>query len=168
MVVQLVASSSTSGCTLITGIQHTVRCSNLGHVTRYVGHVTRQLGRVERRRCVHVLMITFVVSRLHCTRQQQQRSVPVSNCNSYCTQQLTETSHHTHIHTAISLDITVQVQAPDLLNILRQSYDNAKVTIDLRQKQIKFTKHLKWNTSYEEHVQLTCKIGRSSEIVVVN
>ena len=61
---------------------------------------------------------------------------------------------------------TAHKLGPDLQNILRQSYDNAIVTIDLQritklQNILRRMQGLSW-------VRLTCKIVRSSEIVFVH
>jgi len=58
------------------------------------------------------------------------------------------------------------VQGPDLQNILRQSYDNAKVTIDLRRTSN--LQNILRRTQGFSYVQFTCKIVRSSKIVFVN
>jgi len=55
---------------------------------------------------------------------------------------------------------------PDLQNILRQSYDNAKVTIDVRQTS--HSQNIQRRTQGFSQVQFTCKIVKSSEIVFVH
>jgi len=60
----------------------------------------------------------------------------------------------------------VNYHGPDLQNILRQSYNNAKVTIDLRQA-ANLQNILRRTQDFSE-AQFTCSIGRSSEIVFVN
>jgi len=56
----------------------------------------------------------------------------------------------------------LNVQGPDLQNILRLPYDYVKVTIDLRR-----TSYLSKNARFFQ-VRFTCEMVRSSEIVFVN
>ena len=53
-----------------------------------------------------------------------------------------------------------------LATILRLSYDNAKVTIDLQQTSK--LQNILWRTQDFSRMQFTCKIVRSSEIVFLN
>jgi len=53
------------------------------------------------------------------------------------------------------------VQGPDLQNILRLSYDNAKVAIDLRRTSN--LQNILRRTQGFSYVQFTCKIVRSSK-----
>ena len=58
------------------------------------------------------------------------------------------------------------IHGPDLQNILRQSYDNAKVTIDLRR--MSSLQNILQRAQGFSHLRFTCKIVRSSETVFAN
>jgi len=102
--------------------------------------------------CAHYTPITNRLQQVHFIIRPHRRSSLARRV-----------TQHTAMHQA---QLLTRSKITDLQNILRQSYDNAKVTIDLRRTSD--LQNILRVTQGFSRILFTCKIVRSSEIVFVN